>query len=280
MIQRTVPPLVILLLLVVMASCSKSPTTPTPPVVTPPPVVAAPVIATVTAAVTRAEAGQDVAITASVTDAAPAQGALTYEWSTNAGIVTGAGPSAVWRLDPGTIDVGQDVVVTLTVVKPYEVLEGGQIVTREHRVTAQTAPFRAHDSRAEISRIIRTFLIDYFGNSSIDPDSCLVDFSAGCAGRDAEYDDIVKNRRERRITSADARVDDIEFNAGATFAWIAAPCTFRDIDLATNQPDVAEGTCDLTAVYEQHRWWLCSSHYRPGAATSSRAPAGSGRYWE
>lgn len=223
-------------------------------------------------------------MTATVDDAAPALGAVTYEWSANVGRVTGTGASAVWRLDKGTISTGADVIVSLTVVKPYQALENGQVVSREHRVTRQAAAFRVHDSAAEISRIVLTFLVDYFGKFEVSPDACMVDFSPGCPGTALEREDVIKNRRERRIISVDARIGGIEINGTGTFAWIDAPCTFRDTDLA-GVPHTTSGVCVLSAIYENNRWWLCSSNYNPDGKDStpsmSREPVRRGmRYWE
>ena len=49
---------------------------------------------------------------------------------------------------------------------------------------------RVHDSAGEITRMVRTFLIDYFGNIKIGPDACLVDFSDNCAGKADERVDM------------------------------------------------------------------------------------------
>lgn len=278
--------LVALVVVGLLAACSEPPTAPTPTPAAPPPVVPAPVISSLSAAVTRAEAGEDVAITARIEDAAPTLGTVTYQWSANVGRVTGSGAAAVWRLDKGVITTGVDVAVTLTIVKPYQVLENGQLVSREHRVTRQAAPFRTHDSVAEISRIVRTFLVDYFGKFEVSPDACLVDFSNSCPGKAAERRDIVDNRArtDLRIVSAEARVESVEINGDRTFAWIVAPCTFRDVRRSDGRELVQTGDCLLTAVYEQGRWWLCDSNYRSRATSTSRAPSTlqprGMRYWE
>jgi hypothetical protein len=248
--------------------------------------VPAPVITGITGGAgsgARVEAGEDVAFTAAITDAESAgEAPTTYLWTATIGTITGSGATAVWRLPTGVITVGQNVVVSLTVVKPYRVLENNAIAPKEYRVTASAAAFRVHDSVAEIRRITLTFLIDYFGNPALGPDQCLVDFSTSCAGRQAEWEDIFNNRKDRLITSSQATVQSIAFNTSRTFANIVAPCTFRDIELATGRRYIATGTCLLTAVYEQQRWWLCDSNFQPGAGSGpeSLGRGRGGRYWD
>jgi hypothetical protein len=268
------------------AACSDSGPGPTP---TPqqPPVVPAPVITSVTATTARVEAGQEVAVSAVVQDGNPSASTMTYQWSANVGTVTGTGLNAIWKLDPGAISSGADVVITLTVVKPYQVIENNQLVSREHRVSLAAAPFRAHDSTAEISRIVLTFLVDYFGNFNVSPDACLVDFSPTCPGTAEEFENIRDNRERStlRIHSAEASIGKVELNGDRTFAWIDAPCRFTDVKLASGEKEWTSGTCVLTATYQQNRWWLCSSNYNANAGGSSPARAagarrGGLRYWE
>lgn len=273
-----------LMLSIALAGCSKSPTGPTPQ---PPPAVPAPIIGNVSVAATRAEAGQDVAVTATVEDGAPTASALTYQWTANVGTVTGTGASAVWRLNKGVISSGADVVITLTVVKPYQALENGQLVSREHRISKAATAFRAHDSNAEVSRIVLTFLVDYFGKYEVSPDACLVDFSSSCPGTAEERDNIIDNRKRTnlRIVSTEARIGSIEFNGDRTFAWVVAPCKFTDVVVATGRQEWSSGNCELTAIYQQNRWWICNSNYRAnnGGSSPSRvsSPLSRGlRYWD
>jgi len=117
---------------------------------------------------------------------------------------------------------------------------------------------------------VRTFLIDYFGNITVSPDACLVDFSTNrnlCpTGRDAEYDDIVGNRANyAEIVEAQVRIDRVEVNGERTFAWVTAPCLFRSRK-KNGDPEAYAGRCELTAVYDQGRWWLCESYFRNAVA--------------
>jgi hypothetical protein len=250
----------------IVAACSDSPITPTPPPPTPPAVVTPPTISAVSTAVTRTEVETDVTITAEVQDAERAPDTLTYVWSATAGTITGSGRTVTWRLPRGAAPTPADIVVTVTAVEPYQALENNQLVNREHRVSRQSQPMRVHDSTAELSAMTLRFLLQLFGNSAVSPDACLVDFSTNRSlcptGRDAERVDIVNNRAEYvEIYDAQARIETIEFNGARTFAWIEAPCLFRSRKRNGSLEGFA-GNCELTAVYDQGRWWLCESYFR------------------
>ena len=247
-----------LLMLVAAASCGQSPTAPDPPQAPPP--VGVPVISSMTTAVTRTEVEQDVQITA---DVSPGDGAgtLTYQWTASVGAITGAGSSVTWRLAEGQAATPADVVVTLTVVKPYQALENGQLVSREHRVTRQAPNFRVHDSEAEVSRMAIRFLTELFADSSLSADQALVDFWPGCPGTADEHRDVEQNRRERLITSVEAEVERVTFNGDLSAGLVRSSCTFSDINRATSAPEVWTGTCRLDVVYRDARWWLCSSTF-------------------
>jgi hypothetical protein len=157
-------------------------------------------------------------------------------------------------------------------------------VTREHGVARAETVFTAHDSVAEITRLVIRFLVDLFGDSTVSPDDAVVDFTDTCRGKEEERQDVIANRAERLLLSSTATVTDIEFNAEKTFAWITAPCEFRDIDLSDGREYIVTGRCELTARYEPDRWWLCESYFRDGSSRPAGGrhtpPAGSGRYWD
>lgn len=256
-----------LLLVAALSACSESPAGPSPqpqppPGPTPPPTVTAPVIRAVTAAVVRTEVDTDIAVTAEVEDAEKPPTALTYLWTANVGTIAGTGGSVNWRLARGAAATPVDVVITLTVVEPYQVLQNGQLVDREHRVSRQAAPFRVHDSETEVTDMTLHFLVDLFGNSNVSPDACLVDFSDTCPGKNEERQDIIDNRQERIILSVEAAVDSVHFNDVMTTAEVRASCRFSDKDRLTGELFSSRGTCYLEAVYHDDRWWLCVSNYR------------------
>jgi hypothetical protein len=243
-----------------------------PPPPPPPPPNAAPVIASITAPVARAEVNEPIVITAKIEDAETAADKLTYTWEANAGTFSGAGPAVTWRLEPGATQTPIDLKVTLTVTEPYDALQNGQLVKLEHKVVREVTLTRVHDSRAELSAMTLRFLIDLFGNSSVRPEQCVVDFSNSCPGKFDELDDIEDNRSEFLILSASARIVNVALDAARTSASVDAQCSFRDRKLPGGKEGVSEGMCRFTAVYEQRRWWLCSSHFE-GSCGSCATPS-------
>jgi hypothetical protein len=265
-------PLAFVLLAGLLSACGKSPSGPTPPPPPPPPpVITAPVITAVNVAATRAEVDREIEITAVVEDAEKAPETLLYVWSATAGTFNGAGRTVSWRLPKGEVQTPIDVVISVTVVEPYQAVENNVIVNREHRITREATPLRVHDSVAEISRMAVHFLVDLFGDSNKSPDQCLVDFWPACPGTDAERKDIIENRQYRRITSVEARVKSVSFNGARTAADVIAACTFHDIELSSGIPDQASGECVFEAVYHDARWWLCSSRFFESGSSVNRA---------
>jgi hypothetical protein len=271
---------------VIFGACGTPPTQPgpQPPPIQPPPANAAPVIQSVTATLPpRAEVDTDIAITAAVTDAESAVTALTFEWTTTAGTVTGSGASAVWRLATGAAMTPVEARVTVVVREGYDALDNGVIVRREHRVEMTSAPFRVHDSRAEIAALATTFL-QRFADNRVTPAMCVEDFLASCGGRDAELEDIEGVRRGRDIRAATIGTPVVSLAPGANTADAEVPCRFESIvieKIDANDPFLpgdrveADARCHLTARFEQNRWWLCDSsadgdEIKIGAATRNR----------
>jgi hypothetical protein len=209
------------------------------------------------------EVGQSVTVVADVQDAETPLTALTYEWTASAGTVSGTGRSVTWSLASGAASTPADVMLTLTVLEPYQVLQGSQIVTQQHRVTATSGALRVHDSVAEIGAMVLRFLVDLFGDSSVGPDDAVVDFNRNLcpAGWQAEYNDIVDNRDTVTILSAEATIQSVAVTGAFASADVVAPCTFRDFVKPSGPQRTAAGTCTLTTVYEQNRWWLCTSNW-------------------
>jgi hypothetical protein len=255
----------VLVLAVALAagSCGAPPPSgPTPPSLPPPPSPnTAPQIQSLTVSVSRVEVDTDVDVTAVVSDAETPVEQLGYEWSASVGSFSGTGRAVKWRLPKDAAQTPMNVTFTLTVTEPYQALEGTTIVTRQHRVPRESDPVRVHDSRAEVSKMVLTFLVDYFGNSSVSPDACVVDFSDTCPGKEEERRDIETNRREFFIFSATASVASISFNGAMTASEVAAPCEFRDRHLSDGREGTSRGTCVLTAIYHDNRWWLCTSRF-------------------
>jgi len=252
-----------------------APRDPEPPVVDP---ATAPIIRSITVPAARVEANQDLAISAVVEDDETPLARLAFQWSATAGSISGSGASATWRM-PGGIAAGVNVAVTLTVTDVYDAVENNAIVKKQFVVSQTSATFRVHDSLAEMKELARRFLVDLFGNSSVPVEDCLVDFSdlGRCAaGKDSERTDITDHRErcvvhQARILSQNAyltndanngRVDNnAEFIDECTpGGWVTAPF---------GTPMDGRGNYWLTTLYDQGRWWLCSSHYDPEGTGAS-----------
>ena len=225
----------------------------------------APVIRSIRIALSRVEVDQDVDVSAEVDDTETNPDQLTYEWTATAGTFSGTGRSVRWRLPKGATATPVNVTVSLAVVERYTEVVNSLVVTREHRVTQSAAPFRAHDSDAELRKISIEFLVYLFGNSTVSPSSCLVDFSDSCRGKQEELQDIENNRKTFVILSAQATVASVSISADRMSAEVIAPCIFRDKEIATGHEATSSGDCYLTAVYERDRWWLCSSSFLNGS---------------
>jgi hypothetical protein len=242
-----------------------SPGAPIPPTVK---LTTAPVIRSIAAPTARVEAGQDIAITAVVEDAETPLNQLSYVWAANAGTFTGSGPAVTWRHAAG-LTAGVDVVITLTVIDKYKAVENNVIVDREYRVVGQAAPFRVHDSAAEMKELARKFLLDLFGNSNIPPIACVVDFSESgrCArGKADELNDITDNRALVEIKSA--RIHTQQFvNEGPDAARVINFAEFFSVWRSTGEGGFAVGDFIITGIYEQNRWWICESTFDPVAGS-------------
>jgi len=247
------------------AACSES--TPLDPVIPPTvKITTPPIIRSIAAPTGRVETGQDFAITAVVEDAETPLSALSYVWTANAGTITGTGPVVTWRHAAG-LTKGVDVVITLTVVDKHKAVENNVIVDREYRVVGQAAPFRVHDSAAEMKELARKFLVDLFGNSAVPPAACLVDFTdAGrCArGKQAELEDITENRQLVVIKSAKI-YSQVFVSEGFNAARVISDAEFFSVWNYSGQGGLERGDFIVTGVYEQNRWWLCESTYDPTA---------------
>jgi hypothetical protein len=248
---------------VAVAACGSSPAAPTPPPPQPPPANTPPVIRSIDVPIARTEIDRDVTVVADVSDAETAVDALIYTWSATAGQISGTGRTVVWRLPRGSAPTPVDVTVTLVVTESYQVLQNGVIVTLEHRVTMTSAPFRAHDSDAEVRTLVLTFLSD-FVNNSVPAAQCVRNFSDSCPGKAQELDDV-QNIRDNYIVMASAfSVQSVGFNGALTHADVVAPCMFRSFYKPKGWTEIATGECTLTAIYETNVWKLCTSLFLNG----------------
>lgn len=242
---------------------------------------APPVIQSITAG-SRAEAGSEIEVSATVQDQEATTATLVFEWSATGGTFAGTGASVRWTAPNTTVPTAYDL--TLTVIERYTVaLSGGGEETRENRSTGR-ATVHVNDSTREVSALSTTF-IDDFLHSERTPEFCVRNFSDNCPGKRAELSDIQQNRA-RFVNNPGASsmgpASILFYDSGGTsrrsvaasqalFAELTASCRFAATDKTTGQAGVAVGTCLLNHIYENFQWRLCDSRFLTPSLTPSTA---------
>jgi hypothetical protein len=227
-----------------------------------PPVVnnTAPTIESVTIASSRAEANREIEVTASVKDAETPIDRLMYAWSAapSSGTFTGSGATAMWRPPAGrtTPDL---YTITLTVTESFTSAGRPKLNT-----VSSSASVHYNDSPAEVAFLAKDFLENKFGDFTVSPADAVSNFSDSCRGKADERRDVELNRENFRILSATYTVDSINIFSGDSRATVRGRCVFEDIPKsgpnAGRQQRVA-GICTLENVYENFKWFLCSSNF-------------------
>jgi hypothetical protein len=229
----------------------------------------APVIESVTVSTERLEVGDEVTLSAAVTDAETPLDQLKFEWTAAAGTISGQGTSVKWRA-PGNGSTPQDYTVTLTVTETY----GAAGAT--HIVTATSPTIRVHDSQKELGEMGVAFLTD-FANSSIPASVCVRDFSDSCSGKTDELNDITENRSHFEIIGSSLRLRGVTISSNNVRANMTVACSFTsrikkcdagDSKCTVGSVGTVAGDCALTGVYEQKRWWLCDSTFSGSVVTA------------
>jgi hypothetical protein len=248
-----------------------SPVTP-PAVVEPPPVVRndAPVITSMTVNSPRVEADQEVAATAFVSDAETPLDQLTYQWSATPvnGTFTGPGPIATWRA-PKQQRTPDLYTLMLLITEKYT--SAGQ--PKENTVSS-TVQVHYNDSVREITTISMRFLTELFPTYTISAQQAVADFSDSCSEKTAEYNDVANNRINFQILSGTYTNVSVTPNGDRTYADVSGTCVFKDIPKDPKNPNVGKtetvaGICRLTAIYENWKWWLCSSRFEATGVTTN-----------
>jgi hypothetical protein len=263
---------------VTVSACS-SPTATPPAVINTPPT-----IQSLTIASDRAEADRPIQVTAIITDVESTLERLTYTWSASPQIGTFNGTTAfagnqaimTWRPPKGQPSPAI-YTVTLTVTESYT--SAGQAKVNS---VSSSATVHYNDSAAETTALGVQFIKD-FGTFEVSPEQCVRNFSAtgSCAGERAqELEDIRYNRANFHILSSVFPSPVATFNTTLTEGVVQGPCTFEDIP-NPGQPNAGRrefvsGTCYLTTVYENFRWFLCRSNFFNGevnlASVKGRVP--------
>ena len=253
----------------VLAGCGDGspPTRPTPqpaaspPPPPPPPANTAPVIANLRAQGVRrnepanlADAGEEITLSAFVTDAETPADRLTFEWSSPSGAFSGTGPSVRWRA-PASVPAPYVATLQLRVV------DGDQRAER-------TVAVQVHDHAREVGALATLFLQD-FSDNAVPVDAVMRNFLPGCYGTAEERSDVEKDRRD--YTHVQTRIDPpqvtVDFDGVCPYQNRAGDaCSTSFVRWETRKKndgsrEVVEGHDQVAAVYRQDRWWLCDSRW-------------------
>jgi hypothetical protein len=224
-----------------------------------------------------ANIGETMSVTASVEDAETPASELEYQWSAGSGTFSGTGASVTWRAS-GSETTPTDVTLTLTVIEHYQRPgPDGLPVAAENRTTATTT-LSLHDSVREAGGVARQFLLD-FSDSRISPEVATRNFSHSprcAAGAADELSDVRANRQDYDIKSHDIGQPSVALNFDGRCSYQNQPgdacinmtCRWTSTGINPAKPDYnttgdANGTCYLSAVYEDASWLLCTSNFQP-----------------
>jgi hypothetical protein len=260
----------------VLGACGSRPPTDPGPVNPPPPPPpnAAPVIESITVAGDRVEADAEIAVTATVRDAETPIEQLKFEWKADAGTFSGEGPAVKWRA-PKDAPTPADYTLQLIVTETYA--SGTQ--TGQNVVGATSPSIRVHNSPKELGDLSLKFL-NAFAMSSVPADVAVQDFSDSCDGKFDERDQIRDNRDWYEILSSSLSLKRVSVAASAMRGDITVACEFVSkvkkcppnmVPCRVGDTQRVQGDCVLTGIYEQRRWWLCTSNFYGDLVPSMRA---------
>jgi hypothetical protein len=275
-----------LVCVLVVASCGgTSPTSPAPkppPSDGVPPQNALPSIDAVAAQGRRpkqparfADAGETIDVTATVRDAETSVDELVYMWTAPLGTFAGSGKAVTWKA-PDNVTAPTKVILTLKVTENYGY--PGQAKSFSQNVTS-TIEVALHDSKAEVGKMARDFLLDFSDTSIKDINLIMRNFGTGTRCPDpgeiaSERDDVTRNFTyyDMKAYSVGQAVSSVNFGGlcavpdGFTKgdACSVVPVMWDSVDTRTGQRGSTRGEDIVSATYstQDSRWWLCSSRYR------------------
>jgi hypothetical protein len=131
---------------------------------------------------------------------------------------------------------------------------------------SSSTPVHYNDSDAEVKALGYDFLVLKFGNFSVTGPQAVSNFSDSCAGKASESAEIDANRQNFHILSAAFPSPVATFNSDLTKGTVEGSCRFEDIPNSgpnAGRREFVNGTCVLTTVYENFRWFLCESNFNP-----------------
>ena len=234
------------------------PAPPLPP--TPPPPNAAPVIVSLTSN-PRVEADDELTVTAVVEDVETPLDKLTYEWSVtpDKGILTPSSDGRQLKWKAPHAQPSPDVyTITLNVTEKFTSPEGE---AKENKAEPKSVRVHYNDSWADVKKISLRYLTELFPNFSVSPRQAVQDFSDSCPGKDDEMNDVAVNRKNFHILSGTYEITKQSFDDAKRNGTVVGTCVFHDIPNG-GKPEKVTGICTLTAVYEDWKWFLCTSTFK------------------
>ena len=228
---------------------------------TPPPTPnTAPVITGLTAQGSRrkepanlADAGEEILLAATVTDAETAVERLTFEWSSPVGTFTGTGASVRWR---APASVPAPLVATLQL----------RVVDADQRAE-RTVAVRVHDHAREVGDMATIFLRE-FSDSAIAPATVMRNFLADCYGTREERQQVEDNRTGFTILSSNVGPAKVTVDFDGVCPYNTKPgdaCSVSAVRWESRKRngeiEVVAGEDQVAAVYRNDRWWLCDSSF-------------------
>ena len=96
------------------------------------------------------------------------------------------------------------------------------------------------------------------------PHQCVRNFSDACGGKAEEREQIEDNRNRtdlRIVGSTLFGSPRISLRTSGVDATFTQRCQFEDVEIRLGRRWRVDGDCFLTAVYENWRWWLCTSNF-------------------
>jgi hypothetical protein len=225
-----------------------------------------------------ADLNEAIAVNAVVRDAETPADTLTYQWTATAGSFDGSGANVTWRAPASAGQIPLTATLTLTVIERYSTADPqGLPVMQENRVT-RTTDVIVHDSVDEIRALGADFL-RMFSINTVPAADVVRQFSDSCGGKQSEFNDVVSHHKDYLITSYDItnRSTTVDFGGVCAFGDRLRPadaCSrfavhWQSTRKADNATFSADGIDQVTAVYQQNRWFLCDSDWFPGATATS-----------
>jgi hypothetical protein len=215
--------------------------------------------------------GDEVMVSATVTDEETELDQLEYQWSAPVGAFSGTGRHVTWTA-PATAMTPRSVTLTLRVLERYGT---GNALQQEATGTHTLA---LHDSERELGDMARRFLTEFSKpQSNKDWRDVMRDFNGGrCPDprqADAERDDVVRHYTHFVMHNYNVGPAKVTINFGAACSYrnrpgdacVTVPVSWDSTDQRTMERGQTMGLDHVAGAYstDDSRWWLCSSDYQP-----------------